>query len=432
MVLAALLAGVLAVISLWWMDTPMGSLHTSGDRLIGAGRITGLVGTYLIVVQVLLMARVPWLDRRIGTDRLAIWHRQNGAYAIALLVAHAVLIIWGYALTDRSTVAHQTTSVVLTYPDVLMATVGLGLLVAVGVSSARIARRHLRYETWHFLHLYTYLAIALSFSHQFATGADFATHPANRAFWVGLYVAVGGCLLVYRVGVPVRDAFRYRLRVRNVVGEGPDTVSVYVVGRHLERLRAESGQFFRWRFLNRDGWWQAHPYSLSAAPNGRFLRFTAKEVGDHSAVLRHLRPGTPVVAEGPYGSFTAGRRTRTKLLLIAGGVGVTPLRALLETVPGGPGDVTLIYRASHEPDFVLRSELDALAKWRGAVVHYLVGPRHQTPDPLGSAALSQLVPDITSRDAFVCGPPGMIRAATTNLRALGLRRSQIHTELYEF
>jgi predicted ferric reductase len=431
-VLFALALGAIAVISLWWVDTPTGSIHTLGDRLTAAGRITGLVGTYLIVVEVLLMARIPWLDRRIGPDRLTVWHRNNGAYAVGLLAAHALLILWGYSRTDHTSVVHETTTVVLSYPDVLMATVALLLLVAVGIMSARAARARMRYETWYFLHLYTYLAIALSFSHQLATGSEFATHPLSRAFWVALFVVVGANLGVYRVGVPLRDAFRYRLRVRSVVSEGPDTISVYVVGRGIERMRAESGQFFRWRFLNRDCWWQAHPYSLSAAPNGSFLRFTARVVGDHGAELRRLAPGTRVVAEGPYGAFTASRRSCTKLLLIAGGVGVTPLRALLETVTGGPGEVTLLYRGSEAPDLVLRSELDALAKWRGAVVHYLLGPRDQQPDPLDRAVLAHLVPDIASHDAFICGPPGMIDKTTASLRSLGLRRSQIHSERYDF
>jgi DMSO/TMAO reductase YedYZ heme-binding membrane subunit len=98
------------------------------------------------------------------------------------------------------------------YPDVLAATAALGMLVVVGVTSAKIARRRLRYEAWYFVHLYTYLAIALSFSHQLATGNEFTTHPANRALWVCLYVVTFGLLVVYRVAVPVRDAFRYELR----------------------------------------------------------------------------------------------------------------------------------------------------------------------------------------------------------------------------
>ena len=218
-VLAVIAVGALAVIGLWWADTPAGSLHTFADRLTAAGRITGLVGTYLILVQVVLMARLPWLDRSVGTDRMAAWHRSNGQYTIGLLVAHTILIIWGYAAFDHFSLAHETSKLLRSYPDVLAATVALGVLVVVGITSARMARRRLRYETWYFIHLYTYIAIALSFSHQLATGNEFITHPANRALWATLYVLTFGSLLVYRVAVPVRDYFRYQLRVSAIVPE---------------------------------------------------------------------------------------------------------------------------------------------------------------------------------------------------------------------
>jgi predicted ferric reductase len=429
--LAVVLGGALAVLSLWWADTPGRGLHSIADRLTAAGRITGLLGTYLVLVQVLLMARMPWLDRWIGTDRMAAWHRANGQYTISMLVAHTALITWGYAAQDRSSLAQETGKLIRSYPDVLAATVALGMLIAVGVTSACIARRRLRYETWYFIHLYTYLAIALSFSHQLATGNEFVTHPASRVLWVALYVVTFGLLLVFRVAVPVRDAFRHRLRVAAIQSEGPGVVSVYVTGRHLEQTRAQAGQFFRWRFLDRNSWWEAHPFSLSAAPNPEYLRITAKGIGDHSAALRHVKVGTRVMAEGPYGNLTAGRRTRRRVLLIAGGVGITPLRALIETLPAGPGDLTLLYRASTEEDLLFRTELDQLARDRQIEVRYLLGRRDERPSPISAANLRRRVPDLLHRDIFLCGPPGMMRAATRSLRTLGVRRSQIHRERFE-
>jgi len=430
-VLAVIAAGGLAVIDLWWANNPGRDLHTLADRLTAAGRISGLFGTYLVLVQVVLMARLPWLDRWIGTDRLASWHRSNGQYTIGMLLAHTVLITWGYAAQDRISVIHEAGKLLQSYPDVLAATVALGILVVVGVTSARVARRHIRYETWYFVHLYTYIAIALSFSHQLATGNEFATHPASRALWVTLYVATFGLLIIYRVAVPVRDAFRYQLRVASIRTESADAVSVYVTGRHLGQMRAEAGQFFRWRFLDRTSWWEAHPFSLSAAPNSEFLRITAKGIGDHSQALRHLRPGTRVMAEGPYGNLTARRRTRHRVVLIAGGVGITPLRALLESMPAAPGDITLLYRAGAECEVLLRGELDELARARGIKVRYLLGRRDKQPSPLSARRLGQHIPDITDRDVYLCGPPGMMDVAMESLRSLGVPRSQIHHERFE-
>jgi predicted ferric reductase len=423
--------GIVLVVVMWWRDNPASSVHGWGPWLTSAGRLTGLVGTYLIVVEVLLMSRVAWLDRMIGMDRLALWHRRNGEYSITLLVAHAFLSIWGYAVTGHEGLVKETTTVVLDYPDMLAATVGLALLVLIGVLSARVVRRKVNYQTWYFIHLYTYLALALSFAHQFSTGEDFATHPFNRGAWIALYAVVGLLLVVYRVGKPLRDQTRHRLRVSNVVREAPGMVSIYITGRRLEEIGAESGQFFLWRFLSRDHWWQAHPFSLSAAPNGQFLRLTVKDLGDHSRDLSRLARGTRVIAEGPYGAFTARRRRRRQVLLVGGGVGITPLRALFESLPGGTDDVTLIYRASAPGELAFRGELDAIARARRCRVHYLVGSRAEHPEYLGADHLRSLVPDIANRDIYLCGPEPMQTALADALTVLRVPGRQIHSENFE-
>jgi predicted ferric reductase len=431
-----LVAGVVAfgaglVLLMWWVDTPPAAVVGTGPWLTAAGRVTGLLGTYLLVVVVLLMARVPWLDHLIGMDRLAVWHRRTGSYSIGLLVAHAVLIIWGYAVTAHAGLLPETSSVVLSYPDMLAATVGLGLLVAIGSVSGRALRRRVSYQTWYFIHLYAYLGLALSFAHQFATGADFATHPLNRAAWIALYAAVGGLLISYRVLKPLCDGYRHQLQVAQVTREGPDAVSVYVVGRHLEDLGAHAGQFFMWRFLTRAGWWQAHPYSLSSAPNDHWLRVTVRTVGDHSRELPRLRPGTRVLSEGPYGAFTSERRRLRRVVLIGGGVGITPLRALFETLPGNPGDLDLLYRVRSPEEILFRDELDRIAWARQDRVVYLVGSRADHPEYLTAGHLRVLVADITERDAYVCGPPGMIETVSDALAELGVPRRQVHNEHFE-
>jgi predicted ferric reductase len=430
-VLVAIGAGAVAVIALWWQNTFY--VHGLADWLTNAGRITGLLAGYAVVVLLALMSRAPALERGVGTDRLARWHAMGGRYTVSLAVAHTLLIIWGYAVSAHTNVVHQTATLVTTYPDVLMATVSVLMLVAIGIASARAARRRLRYETWHFIHLYTYLAIALAFSHQFSTGADFRNDAKARWLWAALYVFVAAVLIWYRFVTPVRRALRHQMRVVEVRPESADTVSVYVTGRHLDALRAEAGHFFRWRFLTRSLWWAANPYSLSAAPRPDLLRITVKVVGEHSAALRALAPGTRVLAEGPYGSFPGARRRGRKVLLLAGGVGITPLRALFETLPGRPGDITLVYRANAQTDFVLREELDLIAHQRGARVHYLMGPpKSGGKDHLSAARMKRLIPDLAEHDVYLCGPAGMMAAAEIGLRQAGVPRRHIHQESFAF
>jgi ferredoxin-NADP reductase len=321
----------------------------------------------------------------------------------------------------------------MSYPDVLMATVAGVLLVGVGTVSARAARRRMRYETWYYLHFYTYLAVALAFSHQFSTGAQFINNAAARVVWSGLYLAVAVTIFWYRFALPVVQAARHQLRVESVYRESPDVLSIVVAGRDLDRLSAQPGQFFRWRFLTRDLWWASNPYSLSAAPRRDKVRITVKGLGTHSAALTHLRPGTRVLAEGPYGAMTAARRRQRKVLLIAGGVGITPLRALFQSLPGGPGDVTLIYRASRPADVVFGRELEAIAARRGARLHVVTGRRAELGyDPLSATALARGVPDLTRHDVYVCGPDGMTAAVVGALRHARVPRRRIHHESFAF
>ncbi|WP_438816865.1 ferredoxin reductase family protein [Umezawaea beigongshangensis] len=429
---AAVLLGtvVAANVVVVWMLFVRGGF--AANALILVGRFTGLYAAVVMALQLLLVARLPWLDRRVGTDRLTSWHRWTGFALLWLLLAHAVFTTLGLAQDSELDPVSELVHLATTVEGVLRAVVALLLVLVVGAVSARAARRRLAYETWHFVHLYTYVAVVLAFAHQVAVGTSLTASPFARGYWWTLWGVALGAVLLGRVLLPLYRNLRHGLRVEAVVPESDDVVSVYVTGARLDELPARAGQFFLWRFLTRDRWWQANPYSLSAAPDGRRLRLTVKAAGAGSAGLRHLRPGTRVFAEGPYGAFTSLHRTKPDVLLVAGGVGVTPVRALLEEAVG---HVVVVYRVRAHSDAVLLDELQRLAHARGAVLHVLTGPRagedHRGP-LLGPANLAALVPDVRQRDVFVCGPPGMTTAVLASLRELGVPRDQVHFERFSF
>jgi predicted ferric reductase len=435
---AALVVGsVLVVTWLWISGGGVRDLGGWATGLMSLGRLSGLVASDLLLVQVLLMARIPVVERAVGQDRLARQHRLVGFTSFTLMLVHIGLITWGYAAGRLAAVPGTFWDLTVTYPGMLLALAGTLCLVMVVVTSVRAARARLRYESWHLLHLYAYLGVGLALPHQLWTGQEFLTSATATVFWWTLWAAAAAAILIWRVGLPVVRSLRHRLHVTSVVAEDDDVVSVYVSGRQLGRLPVVSGQFLTWRFLSGPGWTRAHPYSLSAAPDGQSLRITVKDLGDGSALARSIRPGTRVVVEGPYGRLTERPRTRAKVAFIGAGVGVTPLRALAEDLPYAPGDAVLLQRGVARPLFA--RELAVLGHERGLEVQWLPGHRRATDSwlghgvPSGADDLTVLrgwVPDIAERDVYVCGPQAWTDAVRATLSAAGLPAAQLHVETF--
>jgi predicted ferric reductase len=435
---AAAFLTVVVVVALWSAHAGVQDLATGGWTAVTAiGRLAGLVSADLMLLQVLSLARIPVVERAFGQDRLARWHRWTGFTSFHLLIVHIVLITLGYAGAVRANPLVELWDLVTSYPGMLLATAALALLVLVVVTSMRAARRRLRYESWHLLHLYAYLGVGLALPHQLWTGADFLASAAARAFWWTLYAVAAGSVLLFRVGLPVWRSLRHRLVVSHVVTEAPGLTSVYLRGRGMRRLPGRAGQFLLWRFLDGPGWSRAHPYSLSAPPLGDMVRITVKDLGDGSSRVAGLRPGTRAAIEGPYGRMTADVYDGGPVTMLACGVGITPLLALLWDLPYRAGEATLVYRTRGADELAFRSELGWLAANRGVRVVPLVGRRARSQSwlpsghPGGDAeALRRLAPDIGRHHVYVCGPEGWTRAVLSAARSAGVPAARIHTERF--
>ena len=402
-------------------------LSAPGGLATFAGNVTGMVGTYLALMMVLLVSRIPAIEQVLGQDGLLRWHRRLAPWPISLLVAHAVLITAGYAQAARTGPWHEAGTLIRSYPDMLTATIGLALMCLAGVISVRAIRRRVRREVWWTIHLWMYLALAISFAHVIVLGPSFVGHPLTRVVWSAVWAATAGLVLAYRIGLPVFRSFRHRLRVAEVRPEGPGVVSIICQGRRLDRLPVSGGQFLFWRFLTRGLWWQAHPYTLSALPEPPYLRLTVKSAGDHSTALARLQPGTRVAIEGPYGVFTRHSQRRPRVLLIAAGIGVTSVRALLEDLPRGARPVVVL-RATRREDLVLGAEIAKLVRRHHGQVQELTGDRGQASiDPHW---LRHAVPDLRQRDVYVCGPEGFVTEIVEVARGLGVPDEAIHHEAY--
>lgn len=421
------------IVAMWFRHGDAHGWSAAGGPMTAVGQLTGLFGMYAMLVEVVLMARVPWLEQKLGFDRLAAWHRWTGFAVVDLLVVHAITITLGYAAASNQSILRQLGDFMRHYPDVLMGTAALGLLVLVAASSVRESRRRLVRETWYSIHLYVYLALGLGFAHQLAVGSDFIDDPVARWWWSSLLAVTVALVVWFRVVVPVAFNARHRFRIAHVVSEAPGVVSYYVTGRGMRRLRAEAGQFFMVRLLTPDGWWRSNPFSLSAAPEGRYLRFTIKSLGDHTKRMQQVDEGTPVFLEGPLGTFTASRRTRRRVALIAGGIGITPLRALLDELCRTAGEITLLYRVASRDEILFGPELRRYAD-AGVDVRILVDDRigDDRTDRLGVPALREMIPDLATRDLYLCGPPAFVDAIVRRARTIGVASSRIHHEKFDY
>lgn len=430
----------LFVAALWVAGGGVAEVAAGGGSALSAvGRLTGLVSSNLLLYQVLLMARVPLFERGFGRDTITRMHRAVGTWSVVLMGAHIVLLVFGYAVTAGTDPLAQLIGFVADYPGMLLATAGTALVLLVAVTSIRRARRRLRYESWHLLHLYAYLGVALALPHQLWTGADFLFSPAATLYWWTLWAVAAASIVVFRVAVPLIRSVRHGLRVVAVERDGARGVTVRMRGRGLERLQAQAGMFFVWRFLDGPGWTRGHPFSLSAAPDPHGLSISVRLAGDGTRRLARLRPGTRVLIEGPYGHLTGEHRVGTRLLMIGAGAGVAPLVSLLEAEAYAPGAATLLTRDTAADDALRTDAIASLVRDRGLRHVALPGPRARTASPwlpathqawTGPDLLRHLAPDPATYDVYLCGPGPWMEAVRRDLRSAGFAADSIHSESF--
>ena len=410
-------------------DATYDDAHSINGAITLASRFSALIGTYLVLISLFMIARIPWVEKSIGFDKLVAYHRRLGPIVLTLIGVHVLLIVLAYSRADQKSYFDELIDLVKNYDWMLPAAIALVLMAIIGATSANVFRRKLSYEHWWITHLLSYFAIALAFMHQILTGSLFIFNELARSWWIGLYIYTAVAIVLWRFLLPLVKSLRHKLKVDRVEVEGPGIVSVYLSGRNLGKLHAQGGNFFEWRFLTKGIWMQAHPYSLSAPPENSMLRITVKNLGDHSAALANLKSGVRVMIEGPYGILTAKRAVGKKILLIGGGVGITPLRALLEEFPED-AQIDLIYRVIKEDDLALKSELDEIDKSDQIKIHYLVGPPEKFP--MQTLDLLKLVPHIAQCDVFVCGPIGLAKILRHSVEALGVPSEKFHHEAFAF
>lgn len=434
-----------AAVALWLADGGISGFSSFAGTMTALGIIAGLIGMDVVLLMLLLAARIPFIDNTIGHDRALEVHKWLGKPALYLLLAHGVLLAIGYGASQGLDPVSESISLWVNVPDMWLAFVSMVLFIAVVVTSLVAVRRKCPYEFWYAVHLLTYAAVGTAIPHQFSVGGLFAEGTWQRWYWLLFCVGTGAALLWFRIFQPIAASFKHQLTVSRVVRVSADVFSIEMAGRDLERLSGAGGRFFFWRFLAPGHWWQPHPFSLSAEPiPGRGnqpgkLRITVRTLGKGTAKLAHIRPGTKVAIEGPYGMFSTAARTRNKVVMIGAGIGITPLRSLLETTPFQPGEATVLLRGHQDSELFLGQEIMALCKARGVTLFHLLGPRSQgdhawLPQDAVQAGfgLHSYVRGIADADVYVCGPSPWAASVIRDVELAGVPAQQLHYERFDW
>jgi predicted ferric reductase len=435
LVIGAWYANLMLAVLVWLTTSSV--LFTSGDLgsiLLAVGRLLGILATVFALTQFLLMGRILWIERPFGLDHLASYHHFNGYAAISLILIHPLFIIAGYAFASHTNYIKTYIDVVQHYSYVWWALIAELLFVLVVATTIYIVRRRLKFESWYSVHLLVYAAIVLVFFHQFAVGGSFIGHPLARAYWYGVYLFVALNVLFFRFTLPTLNLLRFRFKIKRVVAETLTTTSIYIGGRHLKAWPAKPGQFVLVRMLAWPYILQEHPFSLSAIPENDEFRLTIRHSGDFTNTVDKLKPGSWVLASGPFGRFTSELAVTNKRLFVAGGVGITPLGALIKEAIAQNKDSRLIYGNRTPDDVVFDHDLHKFGPDKLPITNVYSDPPESYPGVSGyvtAELIEREVPDFKNRDVYVCGPPPMMEGIIDELLASGLPPNQLHFERFQ-
>jgi predicted ferric reductase len=429
-------ASVLFVVVMFLVDGGLKGITDVPSALRAFSRLTALVATNLLLIHLLLIARVPWIDKFYGHDRATKAHKKLGKPVLYLVIAHFSASLIGFSIASGLNPIQELVNLFIYAPDMWSAIIGAFLMIVVVVTSLTFARRRMSYEAWYIVHVMSYIAVLAAVPHQFSSGSDISGKPVQTVFWVSLYLFVLFNLVWFRVLSPMIRGLRLGLRVASVQPESSDSVSIYLEGKNVAKLGGQAGQFYMVRVMTATAWWRPHPFSMSVAPNDRFVRFTIGKRGDDTRAIQNIKPGTKVLLEGPYGVFTEDRRTKEKVVLIASGIGIPPIRALAEGLTAKPGDVTVIYRVRNVADAALLDEVRELCSQRGYKLEIMDGPRANHSSWMNAdgttrsdiVRLDEIAPDLVDSDVYICGPTGWIHSVEKSVLRSGVPAHQVHAE----
>lgn len=429
-VYAALILLFFVMVSGFYMGTLQDVTDTT-SRLIAIGRWLGIVTAFSILVELLLMSRIPVIENNFDVDEIQLFHRYNGYIVVYALIAHIVFLTLGYSQQTATGFVSQFIAFTTDFEDVLLAVIGSILFFVIAIASIKIVRHSVKYELWYVLHLGTYFAVALTFLHQVNSGSDFVSQDWYAYVWTLLFIGVFMVLLYYRFVRQIYYMYRHNFTVVAVNKEAENIYSLYISGKNIREFIYTSGQYATWRFLAHGYWYESHPFSFSSSYGDSHIRLSFKSAsGDFSEKLRHIPIGTKVLIDGPRGAFSPERIATPDIVLIAGGIGIAPLLSMLRNIVHSYESITILYSVTHRNELAFSTEFNRLLQTNANIK--LVPYESSTQGRINEDTLSSIIADVTTTGALICGPYAMTNAMSNYLIGLGVSKQNIVTEQFAF
>jgi len=418
--------------------------YPTGNQLIGDasgmmlcyGRLSGLLLAFFSLLQILLICRANWIEASFGLDRLACTHGIIGFCILILLVLHPMLLTLGQSIENDVLFKEQFIDYCKNYEDVILALTAVIIICIAVIVSFFVRLKRIKYEIWYYIHLFLYLAIALSFGHQLELGSDLNASELFKYYWYILYAFVFINLICYRFLIPILKFYKHRFFVSDITLETTDVCSLGISGLNMLHFNFEPGQFIFVRFLAKGFFHEKHPFSISGRVQNNKIRISAKALGDFTRKIPDITIGTRVAIDGPYGVFSLKTSSASKMLLIAGGIGITPIRAIVEKLADLKTDTVLLYFNRTAKNIVFDLELKGMEESSSGklkVINILSNEPSWNGEKgkLGKDMLDRLVPDFLQREVFICGPPAMMKYSIRVLKNCGVK-AKIHFERFSF
>lgn len=394
------------------------------------GQAAGTLALTAIAIQLVLASRWRTLEQGIGLDRIMRWHSANAKLIALFVLLHPIFLFFRELLKGEIMAPYTMYGT-----DILGGIIGAVIIGIIWISVLKRKQLGLLYERWRIVHLLTYLLAAIGLYHSLILGSDIKSGRPLYTWWL-LLAAVSAAAVVYR---HVVRRMTFAGSEYEVVANKLETHDVHTITlRPADGVVLDHGpgQFAFLTLMSEDVPVEEHPFTIASAPDGDTISFSIKESGDFTSLLGKVGRRDTAHVEGPYGVFS-NRGMPGPFVLIAGGIGITPLMSMLRAMQkeGGTQPRTLLLYANRtQGDIAFLGELAAIE--RGSdwlrVVHVLsqetVGGMHH--GYVDGSVLKDEVEDLVGSTYFICGPPPMMDALRTTLVELGVPDDQVVTERF--